>query len=727
MNTGLASFAEKKMKPILSILFPVMINSLSVQNDTLREVTLREVFVAGAPKSKIIARQAIKTTVVSVDSFHLQTANLVDFMNRAVGVRVQQTGGLGASTNLMMNGFGGKAIKYFKDGIPVDYLGVGFNLSIVPINQIERIEIYKGILPISLGADALGGGVNIVTTQKMARHSVDVSYQYGSFNTHQISLSISKTDVSGHFFVGTDWSYNYSDNNYRVAVPIVAAETAVSHHEKLPLFHNNYTNIYGEVFGGIRYRKWADELRFGLTYFRINRDNNYGVTMDSPFGQVTTGAYSLIPTLRYQKSGLNHRLNFDQFLVYNTLHTNYTDTLKGIYDWYGNFTSIPYRNGEVSADGSLTKLSYENLISRTNVSFRLNSFHKAEFNVMYSHITRVGTNPLGGTYTSSGQDVLSFPAKYEKLALALGVKSLFLEGKFTNDLLLKLFIAKAQGYKGSYASEEENQADHAIHHWGIGEALKYSLSEYAFIRLSGESTIRLPEQSELFGDGAFIGANFSLSPERSYNFNLGGSFSMLSFKSELNFFYRRTYDLILLVNTGVLGKYQNVNKVKGLGVEFEAGWQLFHRLHLSGNFTYQDFRLFGQQDPVYEGSRLRNTPYFFANLGADTHFENVIRKHDRISVYWNYGFVREYYLNYIPKMYEPSGFLGLWGKPGVNVNAMIIPDQNLHSLGCTWQLDPLKTLAIGLEMKNIFNADIFDNYRIQNAGRSVHIKISIAI
>ena len=162
-------------------------------------------------------------------------------------------------------------------------------------------------------------------------------------------------------------------------------------------------------------------------------------------------------------------------------------------------------------------------------------------------------------------------------------------------------------------------------------------------------------------------------------------------------------------------------------MEFDASYTFFRRLKINGNFTYQDFRLFGQSDAAYEGARLRNTPYFFANLGANIFFNNVLRKQDQLSVYWNYGFVREYYLNYIPKEYEPDGFLGLWGKPGVNVDALIIPDQNLHSIGCTWQLNRAGTLALSFEMKNIFDAAIYDNYRIQNAGRSAHVKISFAI
>lgn len=716
------------MRFLLLVVFLLIICHVPAQNDTIKNASLNEVLILGASKSKIIEQQAIKTTVVDVKSVSAQTANLSELLNRTVGLRVRQTGGLGSSVNLMMNGFEGKAIKYFKDGIPMDYLGSAYSFSIIPTNQIDRIEIYKGVLPIALGADALGGGVNIVTKQDVAHRNLDASYQYGSFNTHRASLLTSLTDVSGKYFVGGDFFYNHSDNDYKVSVPIVDSETAVSHREKLPLFHNRFSNIYGELFFGIRNQKWTDELRFSLTYFNIDRDNNYGVTMDTPFGKVVSGAHSVIPTIRYQKKLFDDRLKFDQFLVYNTLHTNYTDTIKGVYDWYGNFTSVPSRNGEASNDGNLTKLEYENFLSRTNLSYHLSPTHIAELNAVYSKIIRTGSNPFGDTFPLSGKDVLSTPATYEKFVLALGLKSYFIEGKLTNNLLLKYFQAKGKGYSGSYGSEKEFWNKHSVSRFGIGEALKYSFSPYSFVRLSGESTVRLPEQSDFFGDGSFIASNFSLKPERSYNLNLGAYYSNpSSLTVDLNLFYRRTYDLILLINTGVLGKYQNVDKVKGLGMEFDMSYAFLHRFKINGNFTYQDFRLFGQSDPAYESARLRNTPYFFANIGANMFFNNAIQKEDQLSFYWNYGFVREYYLNYIPSKYEPDGFLGLWGKPGVNVDALIIPNQNLHSIGCTWQMNGAGTLAISMEMKNIFDAAVYNNYRIQNAGRSVHVKISFAI
>ena len=195
----------------------------------------------------------------------------------------------------------------------------------------------------------------------------------------------------------------------------------------------------------------------------------------------------------------------------------------------------------------------------------------------------------------------------------------------------------------------------------------------------------------------------------------------------MNLFYRRTTDLIMLINTGVYGKYENVNNVKGLGLELDVAYTFFKRLKINGNMTYQDFRLFNQEDALYDKARLRNTPYFFANLGANVFFNNVLSKGDTFTAYWNYGFVRQYYLNTIPKKYEPEGFLGLWGKPKVDVKESLIPNQNIHSIGCTWQSKIKGNPAISFEMRNIFNSVVYDNYRVQNAGRSFSGKISFSI
>jgi outer membrane receptor protein involved in Fe transport len=704
--------------------------SLHAQSETpvdtvVRKVDLEEVMISAPSLSRTVAQQAIRATVVDIKDARAQPATLTDVMNRSAGVRIRQTGGLGAETSVMLNGFGGKSIRYFKDGVPTDYLGAAFNFSIVPVNMIERVEVYKGVLPVSLGADALGGAVNIVSRQAGGRRTVDVAYQYGSFNTHRASVNVRTQTRDGRFFGGMDAFFNHSDNDYRASVPVVDTETAVAHVGKRRLFHNRFTNGYAEIYAGVANRPWADNLRIGLTAFHIARQHNYGSSMEQPFGAATGGMYSVIPTLKYVKSMFDNRLKAEQFFAVNTLHTHTTDTARGRYDWNGVFTPVASRAGEISTEGSLLKLRYSNFTSRSHISLNIHPAHTLELNVVYTGVKRTGEDPRGIKFQQTDIDDLNRPATLSKIVAAAGLKSFFSGEKLSNNLFVKYFSSRAKGLEMSAITTYEQEYELRANRIGAGEALKYSFGRHLFARLSGESAVRLPEQEEFFGNGDFILSNFALLPERSYNFNLGIHAEKPElFAAECNLFYRRTYDMILLINTGLLAQYKNVDKVKGVGLELDARYSACRWLNLSANMTFQDFRLFGQSDPTYEGARLRNTPFFFANTGINTDFGNLFKRSDRLSAYWYYHFVREYYLNYIPRSHEPGGWLGLWGKPKVNVASQIIPDQQMHTVGCLWQ-SPGRMLALSLEIKNIFDAEVFDNYRIQNAGRSFHVKINV--
>jgi outer membrane receptor protein involved in Fe transport len=165
-----------------------------------------------------------------------------------------------------------------------------------------------------------------------------------------------------------------------------------------------------------------------------------------------------------------------------------------------------------------------------------------------------------------------------------------------------------------------------------------------------------------------------------------------------------------------------VDQVKGIGFETDATASVLPWLKVNGNFTYQDFRLFKTGNSAKEGARLRNTPYFFANLGVNALRSSMLGKRDKLQAYWYLTFVREYYLDYIPKDREPDGFLGLWGKAGFDA-PNIIPNQNIHTAGLTYY--PMDNrLSVGLQCKNVFNTEVYDNFRIQNAGRSFHMKVT---
>ena len=247
------------------------------------------------------------------------------------------------------------------------------------------------------------------------------------------------------------------------------------------------------------------------------------------------------------------------------------------------------------------------------------------------------------------------------------------------------------------------------------------------IRGSLEYTYRLPDREELFGNNVFIVPNFELRPERSLNVNLGIKTQVFkSLTAELNGFYRNTDGLILLVPIqSPNAQYQNQEHVRGYGVDLDLNYQFSRNYRLYTNATYQDLRLFGidaAQDAWKNNARLRNTPYFFANAGASIKYENLIYQKDELDIFFNYNFMREFYLETIPEDLEPGGFLGLSGSANLNSN-LIIPNQHLLNLGFSYGFLNNQVHISG-EVRNILNKDLYDYYRVQRPGRSIHLKLS---
>ena len=681
---------------------------------------LSEVQVIGRTETQQAKLQPIKAEIINTKAVQEQPSTLVELMNRSAGIRIRQTGGLGSNAALMMNGFQDRAIKNFKDGIPMDYLGAGYNISLVPVNMLERVEVYKGVLPTALGADALGGAVNMVTKKSLYRYA-EASYEIASFNTHRVSVNGLYSDTTRHFYLGADAFLNRSDNNYKVDVTVTDQETAARSQANVRLFHNQFTNFYTEAYGGLTNLRWADDLRVGLTWFHISRQNQYGSTMSQPFGASVSRQYSVIPTLRYRKRF--GKLSIDQFLTASNIHTTQVDTVKGTYDWYGKFIPSPSRQGEITVNGSLSDMKFSYFTSRTNFNYDLSKSHQAELNIVSTNVSRAGTDPFGLKMPGTDQDILTVPAKYHKIVGAIGLQSVFLNEKLTNNVIGKFYyyntstidVDRYSTTLGVHRYNEENR-------FGVAEALKYAFNRNTFVRISAEMATRLPEQDEMFGDGNFHRSNFLLKPEKSTNVNLGfRTEKRNAYSLEMNTFYRITRDLILNVPIDfIFTQNQNVSDVKGLGFETDLSVNLTNWLRANGNFTYQDFRLFDTGNRQTEKARLRNTPYFFANLGLNGTAANFAGQ-GKLDMYYYFSFVREYYLSNVPKDLEPDGFLGLWGKAQFDA-PNIIPNQAVHTAGFTYR--PGNSVSFGFQAKNILNTRVYDNFRIQNAGRSFHLKIN---
>ena len=118
-------------------------------------VALNSVEVYGKTQTQKVKEGAFAVNALDIKPIVNSLNNLNDLVNRTTGIKVREEGGVGSDFDLSINGLSGNSIRYFLDGMPLDTKGSGVSLANLPINIIDRIEIYKGVVPASLGTDAL--------------------------------------------------------------------------------------------------------------------------------------------------------------------------------------------------------------------------------------------------------------------------------------------------------------------------------------------------------------------------------------------------------------------------------------------------------------------------------------------------------------------------------------------------------------------------------------------
>lgn len=141
--------------------------------------TIGEAVVSAAGGIGKLRKSAFNTVAVETASLTNTARNLGDALVKMPGMKLRESGGVGSDMQLMLDGFSGNHIKVFIDGVPQEGAGNSFSINNIPINYAERIEVYKGVVPVTFGTDAIGGVINIVTGRKPRRWFLDASYSCG--------------------------------------------------------------------------------------------------------------------------------------------------------------------------------------------------------------------------------------------------------------------------------------------------------------------------------------------------------------------------------------------------------------------------------------------------------------------------------------------------------------------------------------------------------------------
>lgn len=687
---------------------------------------LEEIVVAGKSMEQEKSEQPIIVDVIDTKKLQAQSITIPQVINQTAGVRVRQSSGLGSETTININGLQGNAIRFFRDDIPLDYLGRAFDLSLVPIGQLGAVEIYKGVLPAEMGADALGGAVNFVS-REFFENQLDVSYSFGSFNSHQASLSGYWTIPNSPFFAQLSSYYVFADNDYKFRTEVIDEETQTLSEQTVRRFHDGVESGFVELKTGIRDHSFADLFEVSYTKFDYQKENQNGFNINTPFGQVEGTEKFDAFSARYKKS--IGKVAFDLFGAFSDQSIALIDTSRRVYDWFGNFTIPDGASRGESGNGAFIDLNFDLLVGRAFLNYQVSK----NLNISLSHnITdrkRTGSNIFGSTIDFEGErvDPLSFPANYQRNISGLQLKSTFLNQELIHIVTAKRYHIStnslSRGFSLGFTPDFEDES------YGFGSSVKYLFSEKVFVRASYERTTRIPESGEYFGDGQFILGNPELKPEQSDNLNIGFSStfdSRLRHRLEINGFYRKTMDQIILQPLFLLfSQYQNQNNARILGVETSLKTNLTKRLSGIVNVTYQDARRVDITEAAQanlEKSRIPYQPYFFSTVSVNYSHENLFSKNDRLQAFAVYNFVEKFIFDPISQSQEPGLFQSVDNSNISNLEDFLIPTQHQIDLGITYRLSRAP-VWFNLEVNNVLNTEVFDFYRIPKPLRNYRIKV----
>ena len=693
-------------------------DSLAVKgalNDTL---VLQNATVTAKSREQKLREGAFAVGALNIRLQASTLQSLTQAIDRSSGIRIREEGGVGSEFDLSINGMSGNSIRYFLDGMPLDAKGTGMTLANLPVNIIERVEIYKGVIPVSFGSDALGGAVNIVTNRSR-RNYLDFSYGIGSFHTHKADFSAQYTGKKTGLIFKPVISANYSKNDYLMRGVKVRNEDRTAFVIKdLPRFHDDYLSLFGQMEVGVADRSWADAFFVSASVSKVDKDIQTGATQDRVIGMAERHTQSLNVSARYEKVDfLTDGMQFQVSASHTMDHSQTIDTTYRRYYWDGSYIDGSY--SEIRSRGKTLRHYRRPLtVVSSNLSYRLAEGHELALNYVFNRAGNRQTDDWDTDFVPT-DDVLA------KHIAGLSYDQSLLSGRLNNAFFVKDYVNHlmiGQNELPSTTGANVVQGSDTKNYVGYGLGTRYLFIDPLAVKGSYEHSVRLPISRELLGNGSTVYPNVALKPEISENFNVGlfGTVDLgggHSISYEANGFVRLVDNYIraTVTETESMMQYVNVAAVHIKGVDGEIRYDWAGKLHVAANASYDDSRDMrkytqsGDLSVTYR-NRTPNRPWTYANAEVSYSFYDVGLRGSRLRLSADYQWVHWFYLT--------------WAAFGSASTKSKVPTQHITnaSLLYSWHSNRYN---VSLECTNLFDALAFDNYMLQKPGRAFFLKFRL--
>ncbi|WP_352401342.1 TonB-dependent receptor plug domain-containing protein [Synergistes jonesii] len=467
-------------------------------------------------------------TVIKPQEMKGEQKNLPELLKQVPGLHVIETKGRGAYTTASVRGSSSSQVAVYVDGVLMN-LGSepAVDLSTIPVENVERIEVYRGYIPARFGGASMGGVINIVTV-KPKKAGCSAAAGVGSFGRLTGGLTYHSPLGEGAFmgsvnFDRTDGDFEYWNDNNTPYTP--------DDDYKAKRQNSGYKNSNLLL-------KWnGDKWKIEGGWKRNDRELPYSAPGADKFDSVpgaaqVTDQWNAIVMRRDRLGDLDYGLR----LEYLHQTKDYDDPENKIGGWGEQHNRYETKRFGAAVDGSLP------LGDRHLVEFLWN-YYNEELHTMGDVVKKFGGRERHTRNSWNGQiqDTISLNK--------------------AGDLWFTPIV-------------RWNAAE-GVTEFSWGAALTKKFYRGWTLKLTGGTYNRAPNLYELYGDGAFIVPNRELEWEDGTQYDAGvsweGEISKAQVRAELTYFYRKSNNLIdyLMVNPRY-AQYVNIGEAKISGVELEA-------------------------------------------------------------------------------------------------------------------------------------------------------------
>jgi iron complex outermembrane receptor protein len=525
--------------------------------------------------------------VVPIRDQPAEIETLADVLDDAVGVQVRRFGGLGDFTTMSIRGSGAGQVGIFFDGIPLTRArSETVNLADLPLDQLERVEIYRGVSPLALPASALAGAVNLVSREPSDTPQASLLAGGGSFGTRKVTLAGSgkRGPWSGLLtatYLGSEGDFAFDDDN---GTPLNPFDD-----ERTDRENNAFDSL--ETLAKLRWALAPDTTLTGVQEVFLN---DQGVPGIGAFQSDSASLRDLrsLSYLRAERRAIAGR------------------ALDGTSTGYFVYEKEAFR--DVQGDIGVGSVSTRNQTYAGGLDNRL--------------VWRLASHELEGRLDLAGEvfaprdELAPDPNGPDQSRVRVGVALGDTAGFFEDRLLVQPSFRYEHLHDrfggtigpGGVIDEEAQSGDIDLYTPRLG--LRWEALPWLALRGNAGRYARAPNFTELFGNRGSIIGNPDLKPEEGVNADAGfvvtqaalGPLTALRF--EAGGFYSEIDDLIVLVqNSQRTSVPRNVAKARVVGAEAALAVRAFERVQLTANYTYQDARD-ESGIPARDGNQLPGRP-----------------------------------------------------------------------------------------------------------------------